>query len=77
MKSITETVLEQLNVNDKYNKILESVDEKTKKQIDNTVKNFITQLSENFEKVSVKLSDDEVRKAVAEHLRKSHGRWTQ
>lgn len=74
MKSITETVLEQLNTNNKYNKILESVDEKTKKQIDNTVKNFITQLSENLEKVSTKLSDDEVRKVVAEHLRKSHGR---
>lgn len=74
MKSITETVLEQLSTNNKYNKILESVDEKTKKQIDNTVKNFITQLSENLEKVSTKLSDDEVRKVVAEHLRKSHGR---
>ncbi len=74
MKSITETVLEQLSTNNKYNKILESVDEKTKKQIDNTVKNFIAQLSENLEKVSTKLSDDEVRKVVAEHLRKSHGR---
>lgn len=62
--------LEKLKTDEKYNKVLSNVDEETQKKIDDIVRNFIGNLSEQLSK----LDDPEIKKKITELLNDKRNR---
>ena len=59
--NLKEQTLKRLDGDDKYQKVLSSVDEETRKRIDQIVRGFISDLADGLEK----LKDPEVAKKLA------------
>lgn len=65
-KGLKDSTLSRLENDDRYKRVLSSVDEQTRGRIDTFVKDFISQLSDGLSK----LDDPEVKRRLLEILKR-------
>lgn len=70
----SETLIEQMKNDDRYQKMLDAAPEESREKIRLTIESFLKELGDGLDGLEERLKDPEIRKRYQEEIKRSRGK---